>query len=200
MTTATILGPGELAGLLADLVRTAGTDRLIPGLASVRLHATGGMLHGWSTDRFRAGHAAAPAEGDLPPMLIARSDAEQAAKTFRTDRNVTITVSDDKVTMAGMTTTLIFATADEASQFPKVINAISHDLPTEHGPVLFSPAYLADFAAIAKRRKGLVELVPNVGRKPASVRVGEHYRAWLMPIGLPHDTPITELDWLTESW
>lgn len=189
-------GANTLGGMLADLARTAGKDATLPSLSAIRLHTEGGMLHGWSTDRFRAAHAAIPAEGDLAPVILARVDAEQAAKALRSDLHATIAVNGDKVTVSSQAgITLIFSALSDYYQFPNIRKAISPDLPTEHEPVMVDAAFLADFAAIGKRRKAGPLIVPGVGKRPTQVGIGEYYRAWVMPRYTKG-----EATWLSDAW
>lgn len=191
--------PGALAGMLSDLAKTASKDDTLPMFTAIRLHATDGLLHGWSTDRYRAAHAIVRVEGDLPPVHLSRRDAEAAAKALRTAPIVEVSVTDDKLTFSGAGVTLTYTTPDNTLP-DSLIKALPEDLPTEHDGAQFPAEFLADFAAIGKRRKEYVNLVPSTGVRPTHIRIGDDYRAWLMPLGRARTETANPPVWVGHSW
>lgn len=189
--------------MLADLVRTTSSDASLPAFSSIRLHTAGGQLHGWSTDRFRAGHAVVSVDGELPgPVLLHRSDASTVAKALKGSVEVTVVLADDGHTLtftgAGQSVT---ATVTGNENFPNVPKALPTDLPDTPALAAFQPKYLADFAAIGARRKVTqLHVVAAAGMKATAVRIGDDYRGWVMPVADPKGTPDEGPTWLAHCW
>jgi len=188
VTAFTANGKGALVGMLADLALTADTGRgALEQFTVVRLHTEGGRLHGWSSDRYRAAHAAVDG-GELPhAVTIGAEDVANLEKTFRQALTVTVTVNTGEMTaeFAGLGVTLAVKLRPKSSNdLGDMLPRIAVDsLPDSATHVMFNAAFLADFAKVGKRRKEYVQMFAGeTGNRPAHIRIGPDYRAWLMPI------------------
>jgi hypothetical protein len=187
--TFTVNGKGELIGMLTDLALTADAGKLaLEPLTVIRLHTEGGRLHGWSTDRYRAAHAAVDTDGgELPHAVnIGADDVDNLAKAFRQAPTLTVTVNTDEMTaeFAGLGMTLAVKLRPKTSpDLGDMLPNIAVDtLPDSAAHVTFNAAFLADFAKIGKRRKEYVRMFAGeTGNRPAHIGIGADYRAWLMP-------------------
>jgi hypothetical protein len=203
-------GGVELAGMLADLARTAGTDDTWPAFTVIRLHTEGGVLHGWSTNRFIAGHATIEVRGSLAgPILIHRADALLIAKMMAKMVTTTLTVTNKgTVTVDGIgrdgeqTITCRRPEDGLLDLMPNVARGCTDTLPVASVPQRFDPAYLAEFAAIAKRRKVKLDLhTGDTRNQPSHVRIGGRYRAWIMPtLEVVSGESLDDLSWLPNAW
>lgn len=187
--TFTVNGKGALIGMLADLALTAdkGKDAL-EQFTVIRLHTEGGRLHGWSTDRYRAAHAAVDTDGgELPHAVrIAADDVENLVKTFRQAPTITVTVDTGEMSaeFAGLGVTLAVKLRPvQSHDLGDLLPRIAVDnLPDSAAHVTFRSDFLADFAKIGKRRKENMRMIAGeTGNRPAHIRIGPDYRAWLMP-------------------
>jgi hypothetical protein len=191
VSTFTVNGKGELVGMLADLALTAdkGKAALEP-LTVIRLHTEGGRLHGWSTDRYRAAHAAVDTDdGELfDPVNIGADDVDNLWKTFRQALKVTVTVDTEKMTAefagggVGVTVPLRpMSSPNLGEMLPRIaVDTLPDD---SKGNIAFSPVFLETFAKVGKRRKEHVRMVAAAtDMKPSHFQIGADYRAWLMPL------------------
>lgn len=195
----TVKGKGVLVGMLADLALTASSDPVLPFLRLICLHTEGGRLHGWSTDRYRAAHAAVDCDGELDePVQIQASDAANLLKLFRAELFVDMKPGDGGVEFRSTGPSLAVPTValDESSVFPQLSRIAVDELPEGNAPVMFDPKFLAGYVAIGKRRKEHVRIVGAKDRKPAHISIGADYRAWQMPL-LGEDN--YDHSWLTPS-
>ncbi|WP_033293144.1 hypothetical protein [Amycolatopsis jejuensis] len=191
----------DVVGMLADLARTATTDTTTPVLGLIRLHTEGRYLHGWSSDRYRAAHARVRVDGDLPRVVfIHATDVKALASTLRRAQLLRLTVDHDTMTFTDFAVTHSVRLVDEYT-YPEIHNACRDELPAGTAPGAIDGSYLADFCAIAKRRGGrgssaYLELRQNDDTRPMHVRIGEDYRAWVMPVR----NQVDDDAWLPQSW
>ena len=165
----------------------------------VRLHTEGGYLHGWSCDRFRMAHARVKATGDFAePMFIHRDSVKTLATMFKVDGSVTITVTDGNLNVSNGTTSLVVGTSPGmADEFPTLLKQIKDEVPKKFAVAKFQASFLADLAAICKRR-GTSEFVQagiSSRTRPATFQIGPDYRVWIVPVGFAG-----EPDWLPSVW
>src|SRR6267378_4205350 len=96
--------------MLTDLALLCGKDSTRPVLAAMRLHTSGGQLHGWAVDGLRAGHAVLKAEGEFPaPVHLYGSSMKQvhtAFKAWRHELTVTVNYELDTATFTNAATSL----------------------------------------------------------------------------------------------
>ena len=194
MSIATVKGKGALVGMIADLAITTSNDKSLDFLSVIQLHTDGGKLHGWSTDRYRAAHAAVVCEGELPgPIEIRAPEVSTLPSLFRAALEVDLTLGDGVVKFSspgGPEVTVSAATPDPSGSVLLRMHHIAVDeLPEGGTAVGFDAKYLAGYAKIAQRRKEYLQLVAATDRKPAHIGIGPDYRSWLMPIrgGQDHD-------------
>ena len=198
--TPVTLNATAFVGMLTDLVRTATKPQdNFHRFEYVRLHTEGGYLHGWSCDRFRMAHARVKATGDFAePMFIHRDSVKTLATMFKVDGSVTITVTDGNLNVSNGTTSLVVGTSPGmADEFPTLLKQIKDEVPKKFAVAKFQASFLADLAAICKRR-GTSEFV-QVGissrTRPATFQIGPDYRVWIVPVGFAG-----EPDWLPSVW
>ncbi|MGW4394899.1 hypothetical protein ACWEHA_06365 [Amycolatopsis nivea] len=191
----------ELVGMLADLARTASTDKTTPMLGVVRLHTVGDYLHGWSTDRFRAAHAQVRIDGEFPrAVFIETAAAKTLESMLRRAGRTQLTVEHGTMTVTDFAATQTVQLVDDYT-YPSLPNACKDDLPASTAPGAINGAHFADFAAIAKRRGGrgrpeYIELRQENENRPTHVRIGKDYRAWVMPVR----DQVNDDAWLPQAW
>ena len=192
------VNPSELHGMLTDLLRTSGTNSDLPAIDGVLLHSEAAgdatVLVGTSTDRFRLGQAHAPATGEMPPTFVKSTSVKQllaALKPYvRThDLLSEVTVNErvkltlklpGDIVLPAVTITVHCA---DDGDFPKVSKITDIQTVAGEGPIAFNGAYLATFAAIAKRRGEYLRFdVSHAESKPSLFFIGERYRGLLMPL------------------
>jgi hypothetical protein len=200
MTSETLtVGPAALHELLADLLRTAGTDYTLPMLYGVLLQVepkddNASALVGTSTNRFVLGQASTDTNGRMQTTFLALDRVKQLLNILKpysrsNDMRCEVTRAADAMTvrlpgdifLPELSVTLPIA--DMSPDFPKV----GHLLPkpedaTPGGQVAFNPRYLSTFCAIAKGRNTEVRMVPGASDKPQLVLIGDSYRALIMPV------------------
>lgn len=194
----TVSGKGALVGMLADLALTASTDQARPPeLATLRLHTEGGRVHGWSSDSYRLAHATVTGEGDLPGVVfLLASDVKRIVSTFRAS-HVVILAAD---TVAGqltftdreMAVTVALVDVDDPARVFR--NVAKDTVPPATTVTEFQGRYFEDFGKIAKRRGAYLALATEANpNRPAHVRVGTDYRAWVMPM---QNSDMDAAEWL----
>ncbi|TDP97665.1 hypothetical protein [Labedaea rhizosphaerae] len=207
------IAAGDFVGMLADLLKSAGTDPVLPILTCVRLHTTDGWLHGWTTDRYIGAHARVEVRGALPePVWLFREALDQLVKIGRKARKVQLTTVTGcaKSQWGGRCvhidvdgTSLHCEVNVDTSGTRSYQSVFTDELPKTSGAHLYQPKCLALFASIAKRRGATeyVTLVPGeTQNRPTHVRIGDNYRAWVMPVRAAAVDSALELDWLPASF
>lgn len=189
----------DVIGMLVDLARTASTEKPLENLTVIRLHTEGGYLHGWSTDRYRLAHARVRVDGELSgPVCVYAADVKALASSLRRAVLLRVTVTDGMMTVTDFAVTHAVRLA--VVQFPNISHLAVTQLPNESVPVMMNAAQLADFCAIAKRRAGRkrpdIEIHTQKGTRPAHVRIGEDYRAWVMPVRFEENADA----WMPHAW
>jgi hypothetical protein len=198
-TTTLTLDGTELAGMLTDLASLAAKPGdHVPVMESIRLHTSEGLLHGWSSDRYRAGHAVMKAEGELPePVFLRASDVKQISAAFKAwPHGMAVSVDAGKATFTnGAASLTVSLVGPDVGEYPNLASVLKGRLPVSDQVVRFAPAYVEAFTKIAKRR-GLKYLEFATGNgKSTHVRIGESFRGWLMP-GRPLEDPV----WLSNDF
>lgn len=193
MTTTTCTA-GNLAGLLTDVLRFAGTDISMPMLNGVLLHTVkhngGVVLAATATDRFTLAQGNIDATGALPRECFIRSDDARRllAMLKLSDSLVELSVADDALTASGGNVQCTVPLGRE--DFPKVAQIIaSHQArQAEPGPVRFNARLFERFTAVAKAtgdRSGPLTVTHTAPNKPAFVTIGERFRGLVMPMRIP---------------
>lgn len=189
--TVTLPG-GELFGMLTDLARTAEKVQGLPVLEQIRLHVDSGVLHGWSTNRFVAAHATAKCDGHIDGAFYLPAAEVKRLGMLRTASFAKLTLDASSLEVSDFETTLTVARAEH--DYPDVARVVGDQPPEAGDRFAFDGKYMAEIAAVAKRRKEYAYAVPSVAARPLHVQIGENYRAWLMPVRM--ETP----EWLPNSW
>jgi hypothetical protein len=196
----TVCGKGVLTGMLTDLALTASTDQTKRvELLTLRLHTEGGRVHGWSSDAYRLAHARTTGDGDLPGVVfLYASDVKRVAQAFRASSVVILRVD----TAAG---SLTFADRDgsmavvvplvDVTDSARAFRNVAKDaVPPATTVTEFQGRYFEDFGKIAKRRGAHLALATDANpNRPAHVRIGPDYRAWVMPM---QNSDVDTAEWL----
>ena len=200
------VNPSELHGLLTDVLRTAGADRTLPMLNGLLLHSDvkddTTVLVGTSTDRFRLGQAHIPATGEIPPTFVSAAQVKQLLDTLKPyvkthDLLSEVTVTErTKLTLKlpgdiVLPAVTITVHCEDDSGFPKSAKVMGTELVTGSGQLGFNPAYVASFAAIAKRRGENLRVEMSYTTKPSVFYIGTQYRGLLMPVRLDTQSLVT---------
>lgn len=189
----------DVLGMLSDLAKMATKPGVYtPSLEHVRLHVDSGKLHGWATNRYLAAHAVTDVECEtgFDPVLVHVSDIKRVVAQSKKASLLVVSHNDGRVTFNDYTSAL-GALAGDLNMYPKVHNLVTEELPITSlamDPVGFDPAYMAEIAAIGKRRREYVYYVPSV-LKPSHYMIGEDFRVWLMPA-----KGGGSMQWLAHSW
>lgn len=205
----TVVG-ADLIGMLADVLRSTGTDKAIPAITLVRLHTTTetadgeavDYLHAWATDRYVAAHARVAVRGQLTePVWLYRDALDQLTKVGR--KALTVTIMDHRTALrdGGMVSFNADSVAVDAEVAAfggvPIANVCDDALPEKHDRETWvQPQFLQTIAAVAKRRKAYVVLTPGKNGRPLHVSVGPDYRAWVVPLRRNG----AAADWLPNSW
>lgn len=191
------VNPAELHGLLIDVLRTASPDRVMPMLNGILLHVDtkedATVLVGTSTDRFRLGQAHMPTTGEIPPTFVGSAQVKQLLDTLKPymkthDLLCEVTVTERvKLTLKlpgdiVLPAVTITVHCEDDSSFPKSAKVMESEIVTGDGQKAFNPAYVASFAAIAKRRNEYLRVEVSYTNKPTVFYVGTQYRGLLMPV------------------
>lgn len=179
------LPAADLLGLLTDLERTAGRDATLPMLRGIMLHTGPKGLYATSTNRFILGQGWEPCVGELPPTfldlegvalaraLLAQARAGQDADLIHIGgaERLRINVRDVGATMVPLR---------ERYSFPDVAKLTAQH--SEGEVAQLSPTLLAGLTTIGRRRGCSLRFALGQALKPATVDIGNRYRALIMPI------------------
>lgn len=197
------VNPSCLHGMLTDLSRSAGTDTTLPMLNGILLHSDvkgdAAVLVGTSTDRFRFAQAHEPATGEIPATYVRLAQVRQlldALKPYVRTHDLLCEVTVDervKLTLKlpgdlVLPAVTITVHCSDDSDFPKAAKILDNAATSGEGQLAFSPAYVAAFSAIAKRRNEHLRIESSYAEgKPSLFYIGDRYRGLLMPVRLHGD-------------
>ena len=189
MTTATV-SANQLRSLIADLLRTAGTDSTLPMLMGIRLHADTfagqKVIVGFSTDRFTMGQVHIDATGGLPETFLPGPSCKRALtvlKVIDPAALVELNVDDGHLSFAGDGLTVRVPT--EQVEFPKahrIFESLEKIEPTPGVVAAFEPRYFGRFATIARGRGEPMHIGLTTAGTATLITIGDRYRGLLMPM------------------
>lgn len=216
--TSTILtvSSANLAQLLGDVVKTAGSDGTLPMLAGVTIYTAvdkGGdtVLVAASTDRYCALLGHVKASGTLPHKLwLTRGQVSQirtavspyTSRRRALDSQVEILVEDGKVTFRQIALDDLAAVAvtfpAKEGDGPKIGELIekARELAVSDEPFHVDGKRIALFAQIAGSRRGVLSMQSRGATKAVFCQIGDNLVGLLMPVrpgsetSKPLDAPI----------
>lgn len=154
-------------------------------LNSVQLLGGGGQLIARATDRYRLIEGKVDAEGHLDHSLIALDDVKRVISLAKDSKYslITFTRVGDLLTASvdGSAITLQLLSENYPNSFSDLLNKEERDSLRE---ISFNPTYMADYAKIVGKGKGIKVEFQGEGKPMVVILTGDkvEWRALLMPM------------------